>query len=277
MSLQVVRQHIESSPMRACQLVVIGLCVAVNMLDGLRYPRAVTDFPNPVARMASGPPRPWACCSVRGWWVRRSADSPYPDRRYLGTPHRHPDQPGTDEHRHDAVGHGRFSRHDWRPCGFCTGLGVGANAGCVGTLAFEYSPLKAARWRWAGRHRLYGGHLVGRLRRPTFARRLRLARNTLLRRWLLHRVLALVCSSCPSHWISWPRGGAPRHSCPQQGARTIAPSGTDRTARARYESGAGGAAGPAASADPGAHRPHGPRLLPVHGERVFLPLTGITS
>ncbi len=34
MSLQAVRQHIENSPLRACQILVIALCVAVNLLDG---------------------------------------------------------------------------------------------------------------------------------------------------------------------------------------------------------------------------------------------------
>src|ERR1700734_1641136 len=33
-SLQAVRQHIEDSPLRACQILVIALCVAVNLLDG---------------------------------------------------------------------------------------------------------------------------------------------------------------------------------------------------------------------------------------------------
>ena len=34
MSLQAVRQHIENSPLQACQILVIALCVAVNLLDG---------------------------------------------------------------------------------------------------------------------------------------------------------------------------------------------------------------------------------------------------
>jgi len=34
MSLQAVRQHIEHSPMRACQILVVTLCVATNLLDG---------------------------------------------------------------------------------------------------------------------------------------------------------------------------------------------------------------------------------------------------
>ena len=34
MNLQAVRQHIENSPLRACQILVITLCVAANLLDG---------------------------------------------------------------------------------------------------------------------------------------------------------------------------------------------------------------------------------------------------
>src|ERR1700677_2975458 len=34
MSLQIVRKHIETSPARPVQIVVITLCVAINMLDG---------------------------------------------------------------------------------------------------------------------------------------------------------------------------------------------------------------------------------------------------
>ncbi len=34
MSLQAVRQHLESSPWRLVQIIVIALCVAINMLDG---------------------------------------------------------------------------------------------------------------------------------------------------------------------------------------------------------------------------------------------------
>src|SRR5580692_9693330 len=34
MSQQIVRQHLENSPLRLVQIVVITLCVAINMLDG---------------------------------------------------------------------------------------------------------------------------------------------------------------------------------------------------------------------------------------------------
>lgn len=141
MNLQEVRQHIENSPMRACQVLVITLCVASNMLDGfdilalsLISPSLTRDWhlsPQTLGVLFSAGPLGTA---VGGFVLSALAD-------ILG--------------RRTAIlinlclmtvgmtlsgaAHSVLMLAALR---FCTGLGVGAMAGCVGTLAFEYCPVK---------------------------------------------------------------------------------------------------------------------------------------
>lgn len=141
MSLQVVRQHIENSPVRACQMIVIGLCVAVNMLDGfdilalsLISPTLSREwhlapqtlgllFSSGLVGTAVGG---FALSPIADLWGRRTAILINLVLMSIGM----------------TLSAGAGSVATLAALRFCTGLGVGANAGCVGTLAFEYSPLK---------------------------------------------------------------------------------------------------------------------------------------
>src|SRR5580704_11761736 len=137
MSLQAVRQHIENSPLRACQILVITLCVAANLLDGfdilalsLISPTLTRDW-HLASRMlgllfsagllgtAVGG---FALSPIADIWGRRSAILLNLLIMSIGM---------TLSATAGSV---------WMLAGlrFFTGLGVGANAGCLGTLAFEY-------------------------------------------------------------------------------------------------------------------------------------------
>jgi len=159
MSLQVVRQHMENSPMRACQVLVIALCVAVNMLDGFDI-LALSLISPTLSRQWHLAPQTLGLlfsAGLLGTAVGGFALSPIAD--ILG--------------RRTAIlinlvlmsigmtlSATAGSVAVLAALRFCTGLGVGANAGCVGTLAFEYCPLKA---RALGLGLVVIGYTVGTL------------------------------------------------------------------------------------------------------------------
>jgi MFS family permease len=159
MSLQAVRQHIEASPMRACQILVVTLCVATNLLDGfdilalsLISPALTREWhlaPQTLGMLFSA--------GLVGTAVGGFALSPLAD--ILG--------------RRTAIlinlllmsvgmtlSATAGSVAMLAALRFCTGLGVGANAGCVGTLTFEYCPLKT---RALGLGLVVIGYTVGTL------------------------------------------------------------------------------------------------------------------
>jgi benzoate transport len=159
MSLQAVRQHIENSPMRACQVLVVTLCVATNLLDGfdilalsLISPALTREWhlaPQTLGMLFSA--------GLVGTAVGGFALSPLAD--ILG--------------RRTAIlinlvlmsigmmlSATAGSVAMLAALRFCTGLGVGANAGCVGTLTFEYCPLKT---RALGLGLVVIGYTVGTL------------------------------------------------------------------------------------------------------------------
>lgn len=159
MSLQLVRQHIENSPLRACQVLVITLCVAVNMLDGFDILALALISPTLSRQWHLAPQTLGMLFSagLLGTAVGGFALSPLADilgRRTailinlvlmsIGM---------TLSATAGSVGILAALR-------FCTGLGVGANAGCVGTLTFEYCPLKT---RALGLGLVVIGYTVGTL------------------------------------------------------------------------------------------------------------------
>jgi MFS family permease len=159
MSLQAVRQHIEVSPLRACQILVITLCVAANLLDGfdilalsLISPTLTRDW-----HLTSKALGLLFSAGLLGTAVGGFALSPIADvcgRRTailinlaimsIGM---------TLSATAGSVGMLEVLR-------FCTGLGVGANAGCLGTLAFEYCSI---RTRTLGLGLVVIGYTVGTL------------------------------------------------------------------------------------------------------------------
>lgn len=159
MSLQIVRQHIENSPLRACQILVIALCVAVNMLDGfdilalsLISPTLSREwhlapqtlgllFSTGLVGTAVGG---FALSPIADIWGRRTAILINLGLMSIGM---------MLSALADSVAMLSILR-------FCTGLGVGAMAGCVGTLAFEYCPLKT---RALGLGLVVIGYTVGTL------------------------------------------------------------------------------------------------------------------
>ena len=159
MSLQIVRQHIENSPLRLCQVVVITLCVAVNMLDGfdilalsLISPTLSREwhlasktlgllFSIGLVGTAVGG---FALSPIADIWGRRTAILINLGLMSIGM-------------MLSATAHSVMMLSILR---FCTGLGVGAMAGCVGTLAFEYCPIKA---RALGLGLVVIGYTVGTL------------------------------------------------------------------------------------------------------------------
>src|ERR1700689_5521333 len=158
-SLQLVRQHIENSPLRACQVLVITLCVAVNMLDGFDILALALISPTLSRQWHLAPQTLGLLFSagLLGTAVGGFALSPLADilgRRTailinlvlmsIGM---------TLSATAGSVGMLAALR-------FCTGLGVGANAGCVGTLAFEYCSLKT---RALGLGLVVIGYTVGTL------------------------------------------------------------------------------------------------------------------
>ncbi|HTV78758.1 MAG TPA: MFS transporter [Steroidobacteraceae bacterium] len=141
MSLQIVRRHIEESPMRACQVVVIILCVAANLLDGfdilalsLISPTLTREWhlaPNVLGMLFSAgllgtAVGGFALSPIADIWGRRTAILINLVLMSIGM----------------TLSAAAGSVTMLAALRFCTGLGVGANAGCLGTLAFEYSPRK---------------------------------------------------------------------------------------------------------------------------------------
>jgi MFS family permease len=158
-SLQVVRRHIENSPLRACQVLVIALCVAVNMLDGFDILALALISPTLSRQLHLAPQTLGLLFSAGlvGTAVGGFALSPLAD--ILG--------------RRTAIlinlvlmsigmtlSAAAGSIGMLATLRFCTGLGVGANAGCVGTLTFEYCPLKT---RALGLGLVVIGYTVGTL------------------------------------------------------------------------------------------------------------------
>jgi len=159
MSLQAIRQHVENSPLTPCQVLVITLCVATNMLDGFDILALSLISPTLTRQWHLGPETLGLLFSagLLGTAVGGFALSPLAD--ILG--------------RRTAIlinlvlmslgmtlAATAGSVTMLAALRFCTGLGVGANAGCVGTLTFEYCPLKT---RALGLGLVVIGYTVGTL------------------------------------------------------------------------------------------------------------------
>src|SRR5580692_3418451 len=159
MSLQIVRQHLENSPLRLVQIVVITLCVAINMLDGFDI-LALSLISPTLSREWHLAPQTLGLLfsaglvgtAVGGFllspiadiWGRRSAILINLVLMSVGM----------------MLSATAGSVAMLAALRFCTGLGVGANAGCVGTLTFEYCPLKT---RALGLGLVVIGYTVGTL------------------------------------------------------------------------------------------------------------------
>jgi MFS family permease len=159
MTLQVIRQHIENSPLRPFQLLVIGLCVAMNMLDGFDI-LALSLISPTLSRAWHLAPKTlgllfsagllgtavggFGLSAIADIWGRRTAILINLGLMTLGM---------TLSAMSGSVGMLSVLR-------FCTGLGVGAMGGCVGTLAFEYCSLKT---RALGLGLVVIGYTVGTL------------------------------------------------------------------------------------------------------------------
>jgi benzoate transport len=159
MSLQVVRQHLENSPLRPVQVIVITLCVAINMLDGfdilalsLISPTLSREwhlapkmlgllFSSGLVGTAAGG---FLLSPIADLWGRRCAILINLALMSIGM----------------MFSAKAGSVETLAALRFCTGLGVGAMAGCVGTLAFEYCPLKV---RALGLGLVVIGYTVGTL------------------------------------------------------------------------------------------------------------------
>lgn len=159
MSLQAVRQHIESSPLRTCQILVIAFCVAANLLDGFDI-LALTLISPTLSREWHLAPQTLGIlfsAGPLGTAVGGFALSPIADIRG----------------RRGAIlinlvlmsigmTLSATASSVWMLAAlrFCTGLGVGANAGCLGTLTFEYC---SVRTRTLGLGLVVIGYTVGTL------------------------------------------------------------------------------------------------------------------
>ncbi|HEY6455536.1 MAG TPA: MFS transporter [Steroidobacteraceae bacterium] len=159
MSLQAVRQHIETSPLRTCQILVIAFCVAANLLDGFDI-LALTLISPTLSREWHLAPQTLGIlfsAGPLGTAVGGFALSPIADIRG----------------RRGAIlinlvlmsigmTLSATAGSVWMLAAlrFCTGLGVGANAGCLGTLTFEYC---SVRTRTLGLGLVVIGYTVGTL------------------------------------------------------------------------------------------------------------------
>jgi MFS family permease len=159
MSLQAVRQHIEQSPLRACQVLVIALCVAMNMLDGFDI-LALSLISPTLSREWHLAPQTlgllfsaglvgtavggFALSPIADVWGRRTAILINLGLMSVGM----------------MLSATAGSVGTLAALRFCTGLGVGAMGGCVGTLAFEYCSI---RTRALGLGVVVIGYTVGTL------------------------------------------------------------------------------------------------------------------
>ena len=141
MRFQDVRQNIESSPWRPCQILVVTLCVAANMLDGFDI-LALSLISPTLSREWHLSPQTLGLLfsaglvgtAVGGFllspiadvWGRRTAILLNLGLMSIGM----------------TLAGTAGSVETLAALRFCTGLGVGAMGGCVGTLAFEYFPVK---------------------------------------------------------------------------------------------------------------------------------------
>ncbi len=156
---------------------------------------------------------------------------------------------------------------------FCTGLGVGGMAGCVGTLTFEYCPLKtralgAGGW-WSSAIR--SGHLLGGYAAPPAARAIQLAWN--IRVWRSLLSAAAVIGVFPVAGILGHSGRPQRaqgHWLPstRSWCVCICPLWPN-CLLPRWKRGQGKSAGSAASTHRGAYRAHGTHIPAVHDVREY--------
>jgi benzoate transport len=159
MRLQDVRQYIETGPLRPCQMLVITLCVAANMLDGFdilalslispTLSRAWHLAPQTLGLLFSAgllgtAVGGLALSPIADIWGRRTAILINLVLMSIGM-------------MFSATAGSVAMLSALR---FCTGLGVGAMGGCVGTLAFEYCPL---RMRALGLGLVVIGYTIGTL------------------------------------------------------------------------------------------------------------------
>ncbi|HTY93949.1 MAG TPA: MFS transporter, partial [Steroidobacteraceae bacterium] len=159
MTLQAVRQQIENSPLRPFQVLVIALCVATNMLDGFDI-LALSLISPALSREWHLAPQTlgllfsagllgtavggFALSPIADIWGRRTAILINLVLMSAGM----------------MLSATAASVTTLSALRFCTGLGVGAMAGCVGTLAFEYCPRKT---RALGLGLVVIGYTVGTL------------------------------------------------------------------------------------------------------------------
>ena len=169
MSLQEIREHINSRPMLAWQWLVVALGVLVNMLDG--FDLLAASLVAPILT------REWhlqhdtlgflLSAERAGHCIRRVRA--VRDCRPVGSPHRHPDQSRPDERGHAGVLAPQVPSELLVAMRFLTGMGVGAMAGCVGALDIRIQrrahPQPGAGHGGGRLHRGRGGR---RLLRPTF-------------------------------------------------------------------------------------------------------------
>jgi benzoate transport len=141
MTLSDVRHHIEQSPLRPYQLLVIGLCLLVNMIDGFDILALSLISPVLAREWQLGPATLGLLFSaglvgtaaggfllspIADIWGRRTAIMINLSLMSIGM----------------ALSATAQSVEILWALRFCTGLGVGAMAGCAGTLTFEYCSLR---------------------------------------------------------------------------------------------------------------------------------------
>jgi MFS family permease len=166
MSLQQIRDHIENTPMRPWQWLVVALGVLVNMLDGFDLLAASLVAPILTREWKLEPETlglllssgalgtafgAFALSSIADLWGRRTAILINLCLMTVGM----------------LVSATADSVQLLVAMRFLTGMGVGAMAGCVGTLVFEYS---AARSRNLALGMVVVGYTVGVMLGGFFAR-----------------------------------------------------------------------------------------------------------
>ena len=141
MTLQDVRLHIERARLRPYQILTIGLCVMINLLDGFDILAVSLISPILSKQWQLGPQAlgvlfsaglvgtavgGFALSPLADIWGRRTAIMINLGLMSIGM----------------LLSTMATNVETLAVLRFCTGLGIGAMAGCAGTLAFEYSSLK---------------------------------------------------------------------------------------------------------------------------------------